>query len=210
MPATPSTGGILKNLSERLSRPIEINTSKLGAIGLLLAVLALIYLAVAAPLLSLGREYREQVEDLRFRLQKLQKVADGKAALTQRLDSIKALARQNEAFLPTSTAALASADLQTRIKQAVSEAGGELSSTQVIPERNEENAVRVGVKIRMTGSTPVLRQVLHTFEAGKPYLFIENLNIRPIRMPRNPRDKNPYVEDRLSVDFDVIGYMQAP
>jgi general secretion pathway protein M len=92
----------------------------------------------------------------------------------------------------------------------VSEAGGELSSTQVIPERNEENAVRVGVKIRMTGSSGVLRQVLQSFESGKPYLFIENLNIRPIRMPRNPRDKNPVIEDRLSVDFDVAGYMQAP
>lgn len=203
-------GGILKNLTERLSRPVEINTSKLGAIGILLVLIALLYLAVVAPLLGLGKEYRETGDELRFRLQHLQKVADGKGALTQRLESIKALARRNEAFLPTSTAALASADLQNRIKQAVSEAGGELSSTQVIPERSEENAVRVGVKIRMTGSTPVLRQVLHTFESGKPYLFIENLNIRPIRMPRNPRDKNPTVEDRLSVDFDVVGYMQAP
>lgn len=204
------TGGILKSLTERLSRPIEFNSSKLGAVALLILLLVLMYFAVISPLLGLGKEYRETVADLRFRLQHLQKVADGKGPLTQRLDSIKALAQKNEAFLPTSTAALASADLQSRIKQAVSEAGGELSSTQVIPERNEENAVRVGVKIRMTGSTQVLRQVLHTFESGKPYLFIENLNIRPIRMPRNPRDKNPAVEDRLSVDFDVVGYMQAP
>lgn len=203
-------GGILKNRSERLNRPIEVNTSKLAALGLLLMVLALAYFAVVAPLLGLGKEYRETVDDLRFRQQHLQKIADGKDALTKRLEDIRALARKNEAFLPTSTAALAAADLQTRIKQAVSAAGGELSSTQVIPERNEENAVRVGVKIRMTGSTAVLRQVLHSFESGTPYLFIENLNIRPIRMPRNPREKNPTVEDRLSVDFDVIGYMQAP
>ncbi len=203
-------GGILKNRSERLNRPIEVDTSKLAALGLLLMVLALVYFAVVTPLLGLGKEYRETVDDLRFRQQHLQKIADGKDALTKRLEDIRALARKNEAFLPTSTAALAAADLQTRIKQAVSAAGGELSSTQVIPERNEENAVRVGVKIRMTGSTAVLRQVLHSFESGKPYLFIENLNIRPIRMPRNPREKNPTVEDRLSVDFDVIGYMQAP
>ena len=203
-------GGILKNRSERLNRPIEVDTSKLAALGLLLMVLALVYFAVVTPLLGLGKEYRETVDDLRFRQQHLQKIADGKDALTKRLEDIRALARKNEAFLPTSTAALAAADLQTRIKQAVSAAGGELSSTQVIPERNEENAVRVGVKIRMTGSTAVLRQVLHSFESGKPYLFIENLNIRPIRVPRNPREKNPTVEDRLSVDFDVIGYMQAP
>ncbi len=203
-------GGFLKNLAERLSKPIEINTSKLAAVGLLLLLIALLIGGVVYPLMSLGQEYRERVEDLQFRLDRLQQVARNKDALTQRLERIKMLAQKNDAFLPTNTAALASAELQTRIKQTVSSAGGELSSTQVIPERNEENAVRIGVKMRLTGSTSMLRQVLQDFESGKPYLFIENLNIRPIRMPRNPRDKNPVIEDRLSIDFDVIAYMQAP
>jgi general secretion pathway protein M len=203
-------GGSLKNLSEWLNRPLEINRSRAAAIGILVALIVLCYLLVAYPLLNLGQEYRETVADLQFKLRHLQQVAGGKGELTRRLDKIKTLAQKNEAFLPTKTASLASADLQSRIKQAISEAGGELSSTQVIPERNEENAVRVGVKVRMTGSTPMLREILHSFESGKPYLFIENLNIRPIRMPRNPRDKNAVVEDRLSADFDVIGYMQAP
>ena len=203
-------GGFLKNLAERLSKPIEINTSKLAAVGLLLLLIALLIGGVVYPLMSLGQEYRERVEDLQFRLDRLQQVARNKDALTQRLERIKMLAQKNDAFLPTNTAALASAELQTRIKQTVISAGGELSSTQVIPERNEENAVRIGVKMRLTGSTSMLRQVLQDFESGKPYLFIENLNIRPIRMPRNPRDKNPVIEDRLSIDFDVIAYMQAP
>ena len=176
----------------------------------MLLLIALLIGGVVYPLMSLGQEYRERVEDLQFRLDRLQQVARNKDVLTQRLERIKMLAQKNDAFLPTNTAALASAELQTRIKQTVSSAGGELSSTQVIPERNEENTIRIGVKMRLTGSTSMLRQVLQDFEAGKPYLFIENLNIRPIRMPRNPRDKNPVIEDRLSIDFDVIAYMQAP
>lgn len=204
------TGGSLKALSKKLSQPITLDSSRLSAVGILILVLVLGYLVLIYPLMQIKQEYQDEVDSLRFKLQKLQQVAGGKESLAQRLESIRELARQNDAFLPTNTAALASADLQTRIKQVVSEAGGELSSTQVIPERNEENAVRVGVKIRMTGSSEVLRQVLQNFESKKPYLFIENLNIRPIRMPRNPRDKNPIIEDRLSVDFDVSGYMQAP
>lgn len=204
------TGGSLKALSKKLSQPITLDSSRLSAVGILILVLVLGYLVLIYPLMQIRQEYQDEVDSLRFKLQKLQQVAGGKESLAQRLESIRELARQNDAFLPTNTAALASADLQTRIKQVVSEAGGELSSTQVIPERNEENAVRVGVKIRMTGSSEVLRQVLQNFESKKPYLFIENLNIRPIRMPRNPRDKNPIIEDRLSVDFDVSGYMQAP
>ena len=204
------TGGSLKALSKKLSQPITLDSSRLSAVGILILVLVLGYLVLIYPLMQIKQEYQDEVDNLRFKLQKLQQVAGGRESLTQRLENIRELARQNDAFLPTNTAALASADLQTRIKQVVSEAGGELTSTQVIPERNEENAVRVGVKIRMTGSSEVLRQVLQNFESKKPYLFVENLNIRPIRMPRNPRDKNPIIEDRLSVDFDVSGYMQAP
>ena len=203
-------GGSLKALNKKLSQPITLDSSRLSAVGILILALVLSYLVLVYPLMQIKQEYQDEVDNLRFKLQKLQQVAGGRESLTQRLENIRELARQNDAFLPTNTAALASADLQTRIKQVVSEAGGELTSTQVIPERNEENAVRVGVKIRMTGSSEVLRQVLQNFESKKPYLFVENLNIRPIRMPRNPRDKNPIIEDRLSVDFDVSGYMQAP
>jgi general secretion pathway protein M len=96
----------------------------------------------------------------------------------------------------------------------VKQAGGELISTQVIPERKEEQFIRVAVKLRMTGSTQVLRDVLHSFEsgtAGNPILFVENLNIRPIRnmQPQFPGRKPPKVADKLSVDFDVVGYMRG-
>ena len=109
------------------------------------------------------------------------------------------------------TAALASADLQTRIKDTVNRAGGELISTQVIPERQEERFTRVAVKLRMTGSTQVLRDVLHSIESGAPFLFVENLNIRPIRIaqPQLPGRKPGKVEDKLSIDFDVVGYMRG-
>lgn len=203
-------GGSLKSLNNILKQPLEINRSRFSAIGLLILLLALFYLLIVYPLISLRNEYRETGENALFRLEHLEQVASGKEALGTRLENIKRLAKTNEAFLPTNTAALATADLQTRIKQAVSDAGGELSSTQVIPERNEENAVRIGVKVRLTGSTPMLLKVLQNFESVKPYLFVENLNIRPIRMPINIKDKNAVVEDRLSVDFDVVGYMQAP
>jgi general secretion pathway protein M len=205
-------GGFLKNpiLKNPIPiNPIPINKSRFAALGLLLAAIAVLYLAVVAPLTGLAREYGESIEDLQFRLQRLQKVAAEKNGLMHRLEKLKTQGQDDERFLTKNTAALASAELQTQIKEAVSEAGGELTSTQVIPERNEEHFTRIAVKVRMNGSTEVLREVLYTFESSKPYLFVENLNIRPIRMPRNPAAKNPQIPDRLSVDFDVVGYMRA-
>lgn len=203
-------GGFLKKLIEKLQQPIEVNTSRLAAIALLFGVIGFLFLLIIYPVITIQSDFRESLDQQRFKLRQLKQILALKDPLTQRLDSIKALSNSNETFLPTTTAALASADLQTRIKQVVNEAGGELSSTQVIPEKGEDNFVRVGVKVRLNGNTPILRNVIHTFESGKPALIIDNLNIRPIRIPVNPREKSSASEDKLSIDFDVIGYMQAP
>lgn len=196
------------NLKSPLKSPLKINKSRLLALGLLLGVLALLYLVIVAPLAGLAQEYNESAESAQFRLEKLRRVAAQKNGLIQRLEQVRADAQNDDSFLARTTAALASAELQTQIKQAVSEAGGELTSTQVIPEHHEERFTRVGVKVRMNGSTDVLKDVLYRFESARPFLFVENLNIRPIRMPRNPALKNQPMPDKLSVDFDVVGYMR--
>jgi general secretion pathway protein M len=194
---------------------INLSKSQAAALGLLLAAFALLYIAAVAPLAEIGAGYAERIDDLEFKLTKMRKVAAEKDFWIQRLEEIKQQGKTQGRFISRDTAALASADLQTRIKEVVNQAGGELISTQVIPERKEEQFVRIAVKVRMTGSTEVLRDVLHDFEAGSPILFVENLNIRPIRivqprLPNSPAAKQPpKVQDRLSVDFDVVGYMQG-
>ena len=199
-------GGFLKKLIEKLQQPIEIKSERMAAVALLVLAILILIGAIIYPPMSLRQEYLENLERLRVKLAKTNKVIALKEPLTQRLDHIKHLSSNNESFLPTTTAALASAELQTKIKQVVTEAGGEVASTQAILEKPEENVTRVGVKVRLAGSTSILRNVLHAFEAGKPALFIDNLNIRPIRAPGRPGEG---FEDKLSVDFDVIGYMQS-
>lgn len=196
-------------MADLLRKPIPLNKSRLLALGLLFGVVLLGYLSVIGPLIGLAREYREKVEDLQFRLQRYEKVATEKGALTRRLEQLKTAGQNDADYLTRATPALASAELQTQIKETVSVAGGELTSTQVIPERKEERFTRIAVKVRMNGSTNVLREVLHVFETAKPLLFVENLNIRPIRMPRNPNSKSSLIPDKLSVDFDVVGYMRT-
>lgn len=196
-------------MDDFLRKPIPLNKSRLAALSLLLALLALLHFGMVGPLLGMAGEYGERADELRFRLQRFQKVAADKENVLGRLDALRASGGQDANYLAKETAALASADLQSRIKETVNGAGGELTSTQVIPERKEEHFTRIAVKVRMNGSTEVMRQVLHGFESETPLLFIENLNIRPIRMPRSPNSKTPASPDRLSVDFDVVGYMRT-
>ncbi len=169
------------------------------------------YLGLVRPLWSISRGYKEQIEELKFKLQKLRRIAAEKDYWANRLEEIKKQDTTEGLLIAKDTPALASADLQTRIKDTVNRAGGELISTQVIPERKEERFTRVAVKLRMTGSTQVLRDVLYSFESGTPFLFVENLNIRPIRVaqPALPGRKQSKVADKLSVDFDVVGYIRG-
>jgi general secretion pathway protein M len=195
------------SLKRLLYLKIEFSRSRLLAVGLLILTLLLVYGAIIAPLRALYIDYRETGENLLFRLQRLQAVAAEKDYWVTRLAEIRHEGERTENVFTQGTPALASADLQTRIKDIVTDAGGELISTQVIPERTEDQFIRIAVKVRLNGSTEVLRQVLYDIESAQPVLFVENLNVRPIRMPPRPGQKKTEGIDRLSVDFDVIGYM---
>ncbi|MCU0735289.1 MAG: type II secretion system protein GspM [Methylotetracoccus sp.] len=177
------------------------------AVALLAVALGLVYVVVVGPLIDLGREYSDSVEDLEFRLARYRKVAAEKGYWARRVQEIKQNSSVSEHYISRDTAALASADLQTLIKDTVNASGGELISTQVTPEQQEDQLTRISVRVRMNGSTRVLRDVLHAIETAKPLLWVDNVNLRPIRMPLRPGQKG--VADRLSIDFEVIGYMRA-
>lgn len=195
-------GGFLKN---------RLNKSRIAALALLLGMVLIFSLGLFGPLLAINQSYRERIEDSEFKLQKLRNIAAEKDFWLKRLEEIKMQGKAEGRLIARDTAALASADLQSLIKEAVNRAGGELISTQVIPEHKEEQFNRVAVKVRMTGSTQALRDILHSFESGHPILFVDNLNIRPIRnvQPMLPGRKAGKVTDKLSVDFDVIGYIRG-
>ncbi len=189
----------------------RLNKSRLAALALLFAAVLVAYLGLVGPLLAIIGGYAERIEESEFKLLKLRKIAAEKDYWLKRLEEIKRQGQAEGRLISRDTAALASADLQTLIKEAVNRAGGELISTQVIPERKEEQFTRVAVKLRMTGSTQMLRDVLYAFESGHPLLFVENLNIRPIRTMQAPFPgrKPAKMADKLSVDFDVVGYMRG-
>lgn len=200
----------LKRIINRLQQPITVDKPKIIAISILASLFLILFLGVFAPLIDATSEARGRAEDMEFRLTRLKKIAAEKPRLMGLRQSLKESRQTDETFFPTETASLASADLQSHIKQSVTAAEGELISTQVIPEQTEDRFIRIGVKVRMNGSSPILKNVLYNFETAKPYLFIENLNIRPIRLPHLPGSKETSSPDKLSIDFDVIGYMRAP
>jgi general secretion pathway protein M len=197
----------IPNLKNHLHRLQNLSRDRLIALALLVLAIGLLYMLMLAPLLSLRQEYSESVDELEFRLDRYRKIAAERPYWSKQVEDIKQHGRVSEQYISKETAALASADLQSLIKETVNASGGELISTQVVPEQQEEQLTRIAVRVRMNGSTRVLRDVLHAVESAQPMLWVDNINLRPIRMPVRPGGKPS--ADRLSIDFEVIGYMRA-
>jgi general secretion pathway protein M len=179
------------------------------ALSLLGLVLFSVIFLVLLPLFSSWLDYREQKNDLLFRLQRQQAIVARRDSVAQNLESLNQQYQQQGYLSDSDTEALASAELQNIVKTAVTEAGGQLTSTQGLPGKAEEDFVRIAVKVRMSGSIEALRAVLHSLDTNMPLLLVDQLDISPVRGARNRSTNKMDPSSQLNVSFEVISFMRA-
>ena len=179
------------------------------AIGLLLLVVAVIIFALLVPLIGTGLAYHEEKNDLLFRLQRQQTIAGRGGRVAEELEAIKQQFQEQAYFTTSSTEALVSAELQNIVKTAVSDAGGQLTSTQGLPGKMEDGFFRIAVKVRMTASMEALVSILHTIETAVPVLIIDQLDINPVRGMRNRTTHKIESSEQLNVSFQVVSFMRG-
>lgn len=187
----------------------EMSYQRWLAVGLLAMLLLLVIFAAVVPLISAGLAYHEEKQDLAFRLRRYQQIADKKASVAENIERIKQEYRAQGYFSNRDTVALASADLQKFIKAAVTQAGGELTSTQVLPSRNKSGFNEISIKVRMSGDIEVLRNTLHEIESTVPIVIVDEIDIRPVRGRRNRKTRQIEPSNQLNVNFQAISFMKA-
>ncbi len=185
------------------------NQHRIIAVSLLGLVVLLVLLVVFVPLVNTMNSYNESIDDLSFELRRYKREIAGKDKILDQLQVIKRRQWQENHFSNRETSALASADLQQLIKKVVVDSGGRLTSTQVIPEQQEEHFIRTAIKVRMSGDSVVLRDVLYSLETATPMLMIENLMVRSVRGRRDRKTRKLMQSNELNVNFEVSGYMRA-
>ena len=146
------------------------NRDRWLAITILIGIIGLLYVVAVMPLLSIASGYQESIDDLEFKLQRYKRIVSQKDLVLERVAEIKKKQASNNNFIARKTSALASADLQKLIKSSVSAAGGGLTSTQVLPRREDNGVERIGIKVRMSGNMGVLRSVFHRVIIQTPLL----------------------------------------
>jgi general secretion pathway protein M len=184
-------------------------TQRWLAVGLLAFVVLLAALVLIVPIISKGLELHENKENLAFTLKKYEHILAGKNAIVGNIAAIKQQHEDQGYFNTQGTSALASAQMQEFIKQAIVQAGGQLSSTQVLPPTNEDKFSRITVSVRMTGNIEVLRAVLYKLETAAPLIVIEQLDIRPMRSVRNRITRQIEPSNGLNINFQAISFMRA-
>lgn len=178
------------------------------AAGLLLVVIILVLAGIIVPTVSRVMEYQDSIEQLVFRIQRYKRVIASQDEVFEQVEETSDQIVAQGYFSNQETVALASAELQKFIKETVSTAGGELTSTQVLPQKQQGELTRIAVKIRLSGKMDMLRSVLYEIETAKPLLIVEKLDITPVRGKRNRKTRKVEPTGNMKVNLEVVSYMR--
>lgn len=178
------------------------------AVGLLLVVISFISFVIILPLVNQGLALHEEKNTLGFRFQQYERILSRKQSVIDEMENLKSQVADQNYLSTQNTTALASAELQEMIKQAIIDAGGQLSSTQGLPVVTKNNFQRIPINVRMTGNSEVLRTVLHRIETAAPLVVIEQIDIRPMRGVRNKVTHQIDPSNELSVNFQAVSFMK--
>ncbi len=180
------------------------------AIGLLVLVIATFAALVLTPLLGKGMELSEEKETLEFKLQQYERILATKDSVTQALENLREQHDQQGYFNTQETDALASAEMQEFIKKTIVDAGGQLSSTQVVPasSNNKLDFDSIDVRVRMTATSEQMRTILYQIETSAPFVVIDQIDIRPLRGNRNAVTRQLDAGNLLSVNFQAVSFMR--
>ncbi len=183
--------------------------SRIMALALLAAALALPWRLLIQPLDATFGEYNETVESRREMLVRYQRLANSRDALRARLDELQRQPASQEGYLTGESETLVAADLQNLVRTVVERNGGRLESTQILPAQPEANFRRVTLRVRMSADTESLSRILYDLESMLPYLFLDSLDI--VSRERRSVSGQPGQAQggALSVSYDVFGYMRA-
>lgn len=187
----------------RLSPPM----SRIAAVGLLALLLAILYAAIVRPLWQAHHEQREMIAEQQQQLDRYRRFAAARADLADRLEQLRNDRSSDEGYLEGENETLVAAQLQNRVRSVIQESGAKLASTQVLPGADEEGFRRIAVRVSMACTMADLQKILYELEAGRPYLFLDNVDVSGEQARR--RIGEPASREELNVSFDVFGFIRT-
>ncbi len=186
-------------------RTLTQRQSRILALSLLLAMVALIVAIITAPVFWLHHHYNQAVEQQLELLGRYSRIGAAAPNLTKQIETLKAKGTRGF-FLKNAVPALAASEVQEIAKGVVESNGGKIVSMQ-IPEHKDDGSYRkVTVNIQMNARISAAQKIFYTLETRPPYLILDNVSIRSAvwQALRGANAMGP--EPEFFVQFDVAGF----
>ena len=174
------------------------------AVTLLAVFLGAVLLVTVLPVWSANAAYQTRIDRIQEQLQELRADAAADESLRPRFEQLRQSQLSDGHYLKSGTEAVAAAELQRIVKRITGSNGTQILSTQILPSSQEEDFVRVALKVRMRGTLTGIVESIYDVESSTTFLFMDNVSIRDSARRRSIRQR---VGDQFDTDFDLIAYM---
>ena len=178
------------------------------AIGLLLGIIISLGLLIFVPWYNSLTQTLDNIDEQVFRDKRYQRVIASREEVLIEIEQGRKEINALGYFSAHTKPSLAAAELQKRIKEMVQNADGEISSTQVLPNKDKDGLLRITVKVKLTGDMEMLRNLLFEIDVEKPLMMIENLTIVPGPKKRNRKTRKREQTDKVVVTLEVSSYIR--
>ena len=157
---------------------------------------------------ALGLDYASERSRIEPRVARLQGLLEHAPVLQARSEAATARLREI-AYAPAQEASALAAALQADARRIMDVVGLNVSNSQVMPTRRDENFERVAVKLTVNGSLPALNDALIGIAASRPQLLVESLDAFPVIAERRVGNRSVPVQSVTAV-IQLMALRQAP
>jgi hypothetical protein len=172
-------------------------------VGLNCCVVTFVFFAIVRPVLDLFVDRDQKLNELRVQLAKLKAIADQGQKARELGDGVAQLRKSGELFVGNSESAI-SADIQTRVKGIVGNAGAQTRSAQALAPKSVGKVAYGGARIDIVGPLQSIHQAIYSLEANRPYIFISDASLRLVPAASGPTGQSPPL---LQAQLDIYAAM---
>ena len=174
------------------------------AVAILAVFLGVVLLVTVLPVWSANASYQADIDRIQKQLSAFRTDAAVDEKLQPRFEHLRQSQLSDGHYLKSGTEAVAAAELQRIVKRITGKNGTEILSTQILPSSQEQDFVRVALKVRVRGTLTGIVQSFYDIESNSAFLFMDNVSIRDSARRRSIRQS---VRNQFDTDFDLIAYM---
>ncbi|EED35266.1 hypothetical protein NOR51B_1211 [Luminiphilus syltensis NOR5-1B] len=174
-------------------------------VGATLVLPLYLFFSLVGSLVSVGGDYRDQIDAIEPRLARMRGLIEFESALQAELDSVGGQVA-DQIYPSGSGSETVAAALQSEARRVLADAGLEITNSQVLEIRRQERFDYIAVKIVARGELAQLDQALSSISAFRPLIFVEAFDLFPNRQS-NRRGQTP--EQTLTVSMQLMSVRSA-